>query len=243
VANLDIGAILVRMQLPVQKLVGAISLALLAMVPFSYSQTSIPVQALVRAVSGTATASYEGQTAQRVRVGARYPGGTRIETGIGSYVDLFLGRGGGVLRIRENTSIVLERMFLTETGSELVSETGLNLINGEILGVVSRLSAGSVYEVKLPDGIVGIREGRYRLRVPGGLQMLTGEGVYVRDGKANIVLAGHEYNPSLPDPNRPIPPDQMPPANFFPTTTTDITPRPTQVPAPQQAPLSQVTGV
>lgn len=241
-ANSLIGAILVRMLKPVQRLLGAISLGLLAMVPYSHSQSSVPVQALVRAVSGTASVSYEGQTAQRVRVGARYPGGTRIETGSGSFVDLFLGRGGGVLRIRENTSIVIEKLTLTETGSELVSETGLNLISGEILGVVSRLSPGSIYEVKLPDGIVGIREGRYRLRVPGGLQMLTGEGVYVRDGKANVVLAGYEYNPTLVDPPREIPkPDIKPLSQLFPDLGA-ITPSSAPPPPAQLAPLSPTAG-
>ena len=167
-------------------------------------------QALVRSVSGSATFSLEGQAPLPVKNGARIPAGTIIRTGVGSSVDLFLGRGAGVLRVGPSTFLGLDQLGVSDTGSDLVTETQLNLMGGEILGNVNKLSAGSRYEIKTPQGIAGVRGSRYRIRVPGGISVLDGTVVFVQDGKAHAIKGPGFYDPGSNLPVRPLTGDEIP---------------------------------
>jgi hypothetical protein len=158
------------------------------------------MQALVRSVSGSATFNVEGQPALPIKAGARLPAGATIRTGAGSSVDLFLGRGAGVLRLGENGILGIEKLSISDTGSDIVTDTQLNLLGGEILGTVNKLSGGSHYEIKTPAGLAGVSGGQYRIQVPGTISVLTGTLVFVQDGKAHVVKGPGEYDPGSPNP-------------------------------------------
>jgi hypothetical protein len=126
----------------------------------------------------------------------------------GSYVDLALGDGSGsvaygsgsssssptvspvvnfqqpksqqnFVRIWENSLLGIDKLSITDTGADTVTDTQLDLKAGHIFGNVKKMSAASKYEVKLPNGVAGIR---------GTIYDITAEGV-VKVSSGSVVLA------------------------------------------------------
>jgi hypothetical protein len=146
----------------------------------------------------------------------------------GSYVDLVLGDGevpiarptvmgataGGsdaksrsytpnadqnIVRLFENTVLQVDKLTSMETGAGTVSETQLDLQRGRIFGNVKKMSAASRYEVKLPNGVAGIRGTIYTLSADGVVQVLVGSVViaYVgADGNTvtQVVMGGQQFD-------------------------------------------------
>jgi len=71
------------------------------------------------------------------------------------------------LRLMENTVLSVDKLIATETGSDIVTETQLDLRAGRIFGTVKKLSAGSRYEIKIPNGVAGVRGTCYFLEASG----------------------------------------------------------------------------
>jgi len=119
--------------------------------------------------------------------GKELPAGSVIQTASESWVDLSLdssagagasdsfaaktqvihsfqyGAGGtgdtqqNVVRLRENTVLAIDRLSFENTGADTVCDIGLDLRAGRVFANVKKLSAASKYEVKLPNGVAGIR--------------------------------------------------------------------------------------
>jgi hypothetical protein len=81
-----------------------------------------------------------------------------------------------VVRIFENTVLGIDKLTVDQTGVETIAETQLDLKAGSIFGTVKKLSAGSKYEIKIPNGVAGIRGSIYWITAGGILRMLTGSG-------------------------------------------------------------------
>jgi hypothetical protein len=81
--------------------------------------------------------------------------------------------------LTENTTLGLDKLTLTDTGADTVVEVQLNLPEGTILGNVGKLSAASKYEVKVPNGVAGVRGTRYRISSTGYTVVLDGTVVFV----------------------------------------------------------------
>lgn len=148
-----------------------------------------PGKAEVRAVKGTATYSSAARPAATpLKAGATLFSGSTIKTGPGSSVDLFMGKSAGLIRVGENTTFALDKLAYTETGADTVVEVQLNLPDGTISGNVNKLSAASKYEVKVPNGVAGIRGTRYQINSSGYVVLLDGSliMVYVAPGKEPI---------------------------------------------------------
>lgn len=79
-----------------------------------------------------------------------------------------------VVRLREHTLLAIDRLTWEQTGADTVTETLLDLRAGTIFGSVKKSSAASRYEVKLPNGVAGIRGTIYSLSVSGVLTVYTG---------------------------------------------------------------------
>jgi len=104
----------------------------------------------------------------------------------GAFVDLVLGDGSGslgmasadsgaasaasitpiayrpsaeqnVVRIWQNSALGIDKLTSTDTGADVVSETQLDLRTGRVMGTVKKMNAASKYEIKLPNGVAGIR--------------------------------------------------------------------------------------
>lgn len=145
----------------------------------AYAQSQ-PGRAEVRAVKGTAYYSPSaGAPMEPLKVGAVMGPGSTIKTGPAGTVDLFLGRSVGVLRVIENTTLGFDKLAFTDTGADTVVEVQLNLPEGTILGNVEKLSTASKYEIKVPNGVAGIRGTKFRISATGYIVLLDGTLIFV----------------------------------------------------------------
>jgi hypothetical protein len=171
-------------------------------------------------IKGSARYSVGGAW-EPLKVGTVLRAGSVIQTEnqAGAYVDIVLyggeaGRaagsvagGGGsyapsstqnIVRITENSQLGIDKLTSMQTGAEVVTDTQLDLKKGKIMGSVKKLSAASKYEVKLPNGVAGIRGTTYLLSSDGIIDVLDGS-VVVAYQTANgvvtqVVSAGQSFN-------------------------------------------------
>ena len=105
-----------------------------------------------------------------------------------------------IVRLWENTLVGVDKLTTTSTGAGVVSETELNLKAGRVIGSVNKLSAGSTYEIKLPNGVAGIRGTDFEISSTGVLKVISGEVVlaFVNSSTGETVTvrlrAGDTYN-------------------------------------------------
>lgn len=156
-----------------------VTLGLLALGLTMCLQAQTPGKAEVRSIKGQASYSTAGGAFAPLKVGTILYSGTTIKTAPSSLVDLFLGNSAGFVRITENTTLALDKLAFTETGADTVVEVQLNLPDGTILGNVNKLSAASKYEVKVPNGVAGIRGTRFRISSSAYVVLLEGSLIMV----------------------------------------------------------------
>jgi hypothetical protein len=120
------------------------------------------------------------------------------------------GSGGGykptaeqnVIRLYANTLLGVDKLSSVQTGAELVTDTQLDLKAGKIFGSVKKMSAASKYEVKLPNGVAGIRGTTFEISSSGILTVLDGQVVLAVTGKdgnvtTKVISAGQSYDPGV----------------------------------------------
>lgn len=78
------------------------------------------------------------------------------------------------IRLMENTVMSIDKLTATDTGADIVTDTQLDLRAGRIFGTVKKLSAGSRYEVKIPNGVAGVRGTIYTLTALGDCSVYEG---------------------------------------------------------------------
>jgi hypothetical protein len=62
-----------------------------------------------------------------------------------------------VVRILEDSVLSFDRLTAVDTGANRVTETELDLRTGAIFGAVKKQAAASRFEVKIPNGVAGVR--------------------------------------------------------------------------------------
>jgi len=147
----------------------------------------------------------------------------------GSYVDLVLGDGSAavpqpvtyrpgipdsmashltfrpsaeqnVVRIWANSALGIDKLTAMQTGADTVSETQLDLKQGRITGNVKKMSAASKYEVKLPNGLAGVRGTLFDIQAIGIVKVYVGSMVvaWVDPKTQNVttqtVMGGQAYD-------------------------------------------------
>jgi hypothetical protein len=127
-------------------------------------------RAEVQGILGVATYSVGGGAPFPLRKGAAIPAGSVVKTGRESALDLYLGPDAGTIRLTQNSILSLEKLDR--------SQTRLALQEGSMVGWGAKIPTTSEFQVKLPNGIVGIVEGRYRLDARSYLVLLNGTMVY-----------------------------------------------------------------
>jgi len=200
----------------------------LAMVSTLSAQT-LQGKAKVVRVKGHARYSVAGSGWQPLKVGDVLRPGSVIQTGLerDSFVDFVLGDGmapvaalsGGpaspfqpspvvhrqpkaeqnVVRVFENSVVGIDKLTSTDTGADTVSETQLDLQRGHIFGSVKKMSAASKYEVKLPNGVAGIRGTIYDITSDGVVRVASGSVVVAYMGSdgsviTQLVNAGQQFD-------------------------------------------------
>jgi hypothetical protein len=143
------------------------------------SAASQPGKIEVKATSGQVTSYIPGGTPAPLKAGAILAPGSTVKTGKESSADLFLGKNIGTIRVEENTTLSIDKLLLTDTGADNVVDVQLNLPEGTILGNVNKLSAASKYEIKVPNGVAGIRGTRLLASANSYFVLLDGALVFV----------------------------------------------------------------
>ena len=134
------------------------SLAVFSFTVFSaVAQTPVERTGRVNAIAGDARFSSKGGPYQPLSVGQRLYSGDSIKTGAGSHVDLDVGANVGALQVAPQSTFVLDKLTVTEAGSERLTETQLKVEMGAIYAKINKLGKGSRYEIATPKGIAGIR--------------------------------------------------------------------------------------
>ena len=167
----------------------------LAMVSTLAAQSDNQISAKVVRIKGSARYKVGNEPWQTLKKGDVLKQGTIIETGMdNSQVDLAMGEGGGapsapvvatvlthqasaeqnMVRIWQNSRLAIDKLTRTQTGADEVTETKLDLQAGHIFGSVKKLSAASTYEVKIPNGVAGIRGTTYDISAEGIIKVLVG---------------------------------------------------------------------
>jgi hypothetical protein len=81
-----------------------------------------------------------------------------------------------VIRVTPNTTIAIDKLTITDTGADTVSDTELNLKEGKIYASVKKLSGASQYLVKIPNGIAGVRGTLFSISADGSVSCFESGG-------------------------------------------------------------------
>lgn len=175
----------------------------LALTSTVVAQTTVDMGAKVIRLKGSARYSTGNNNWQPVKVGTILKPGMIIQTSRekGSFVDLALGQGDvapipsvasfspsiptstmsynpkseqNIVRVTEDTALGIDKLSWQETGADLVTDTQLDLKQGRILGTVKKLTPASRYEIKLPNGVAGIRGTVYDISANGMVRVMVG---------------------------------------------------------------------
>ena len=94
-----------------------------------------------------------------------------------------------VVRLWQNSALGIDKLTTTQTGADTVNETQLDLKMGHISGNVKKMSAASKYEIKLPNGVAGIRGTLYVIFAEGIVKVRIGSVVldWVDPKTGNVV--------------------------------------------------------
>ena len=169
------------------------SLALLMVTSLTAGTTKDRSGTVVR-FKGSVRYSTGNNVWQPVKVGTVVKSGYLIQTAAASYVDVVLGGTAltppraviadtlvyktkaqqDMVRLQQDTVLAFDKLTVTDTGSDEVTETQLDLRSGKIFGSVKKLSTGSLYEIKLPNGVAGVRGTDFSLSALGLIQVLNG---------------------------------------------------------------------
>jgi hypothetical protein len=191
----------------------------LAMVTSLAAQTTKERTAKVVRIKGDARYSAGDSVWHKVKVGTKLKSGDLIQTAQDSYVDIILGEVDYVpsrvavgdlityqpevqqdtVRVWEDSVLVLDKLTTMNTGADEVTETQLDLRAGRIMGLVKKMPAASRYEIKLPNGVAGVRGTIYRISAAGIVQVLSGTVVISwtgSDGKpmTQVINAGYQFD-------------------------------------------------
>jgi len=117
------------------------------------------------------------------------------------------------VRLTPNTTMGFDKLNLTDTGTDTVSDTELNLTAGKIYASVKKLSATSQYTVKLTNGIAGVRGTLFSITSDGEVAVFESHGgglvlsLTLPDGttKTYLVAPGQLFDPVTGQPSA-IPP-------------------------------------
>ncbi len=116
-----------------------------------------------------------------------------------------------MVRLSGDTTLKIDKLTVSDTGVDTVSDTELDLKHGRIFASVKKLSAASQYLVKIPNGIAGVRGTLFAIDWLGWCACIKNsvlESVLV-DGKPVTVLVreGNQFNPQGGGQTLPLTPD------------------------------------
>ncbi len=213
----------------IQRFIGSIIACgvALAVVSSAFAQDVTQNTIKVVRLKGSARYTTGNNIWQPLKVGTILKPGALIQTGANSVADFIIGEGEvgpssimgagagasplgdmmsshpmaeqNLVRMWENSVLSVDKLNVTKTGADVVSDTELDLHAGRIFGTVKKLSAASKYEVKIPNGVAGIRGTIYSISATGVISVLEGSVVIAYVGSdgtvvTQMVSAGQEFD-------------------------------------------------
>lgn len=105
------------------------------------------------------------------------------------------------VRMTGETTLKIDKLTVSDTGVDTVSDTELDLQKGRIFCNVKKLSAASQYLIKIPTGIAGVRGTFFGIDANGWCAVLRSQvdlAVFGSDGKVvtHTVGAGSQFDPA-----------------------------------------------
>lgn len=107
------------------------------------------------------------------------------------------------IRMYGNAVLAIDKLTSSDTGIDAVGDTELDLRAGKIFLTVKKLSAMSEFEVKIPNGVAGIRGSSGFIGADGVVQWKTGQVVLALTGANGqqigpfTINGGFGYNPQM----------------------------------------------
>jgi hypothetical protein len=107
------------------------------------------------------------------------------------------------IRLWGDGALGIDKLTVLQTGADRVTDTQLDLKRGRITGNVKKLSAASKYEIKLPNGVAGVRGTVFDIQAVGIVKVYIGSMVvaWVDPQTQNVttqtVMGGQAYDATL----------------------------------------------
>lgn len=139
------------------------------------TQTPPAPAAQVVALAGTATYQVGTNPPVAVRPGTRLAEGWVVRTGPGSALDLALGKRAGVVRLAENSALLLEQLPQESADAASPVQLRLSLQAGTLLGLRNGVTLADRFEVKFPQGAAAIGANLFRIEARGYVVVLSGK--------------------------------------------------------------------
>ena len=118
-----------------------------------------------------------------------------------------------MVRLTGDTVLAIDKLTVSDTGLDTVSDTELDLKQGRIFASVKKLSAASEYFVKIPNGVAGVRGTLFEIDASGWCAVLKSS-VLLAIGGPNgatttyLVGEGNQFDPQTSQIS-PLPPDLL----------------------------------
>lgn len=117
------------------------------------------------------------------------------------------------VRMTGNTVLAIDKLTVSDTGVDSVSDTELDLRQGAIYNSVKKLSGASQYLIKIPNGIAGVRGTLFYISATGECAAYKNSivlSVIGSNGKPDTVVVGEgtRYNPQTGN-TSPLPPEMI----------------------------------
>jgi hypothetical protein len=117
------------------------------------------------------------------------------------------------VRLTPGTTLAIDKLNISDTGADTVSDTELNLQQGRIFASVRKLNSTSQYLVKIPNGIAGVRGTEFSVDADGAVacfESSSGNGLVLSltiGGVTTtyVVAAGQMLEPAGGANNQPVP--------------------------------------
>jgi hypothetical protein len=105
-----------------------------------------------------------------------------------------------VVRLSPDTILAVNKLMVSDTGVDTVSDTELDLRQGRVFSSVKKLSSASQFLIKIPNGVAGVRGTKFTISADGSVAVFEGSVVVSIVGSNGnpttvVVAAGNAYNP------------------------------------------------
>jgi hypothetical protein len=159
--------------------------------------------ATVYAVNGSAQYSSGGSDLKPLKPGQVLPPGTTVKTGADSSVDLVLQSSGSAVHLNPGSELGISKLSSTPCGEQTVTDTGLDLKSGSLVGCTGKLPALSKFDVNTCKGPAHCNGTQYEVSASGDVTVISGEISLDFDPKGKkggdenaMVSAGETFDPA-----------------------------------------------